>query len=1427
MTRPPRRLPTSLALALMATTACLLPPGCAPPETVGDIDRTQANLVAKSHFEGQWYYRPVVVDVPYHVGFTFVGNTGGALQTPRIVWDVREDTLWAYQVHAGVSGADERWRKRQIRQADGTWIQTYAGPPVAAFPIQGHFDVIRPYNSSTGEQQNILIEDASERPWYEREFIRVDWSSNTITDFLFLTDSQQTGAAGRLNFYPQEHQVDDPNAAEIEDGRVSIVQNVFTQAEGLGRCSTYNASESSCAPGTLKIRLDFMQVPHWREYTEARAAELRRVGEGLVHEGQRVTRTYDDFVAFYYYAPAVHDDFDQEKFGFFRTERNTYDPDRGPTWDGRTLLRNRWNLWQRIRPAQVVPTLRHPTPAQLPYRERRTRQITYFVNADYPDELWTEARAVADGWDGLFRNVVAWLRFHEEYPEVREAECEKVPGLSAERIARCKRDARSKLWRELPGHWSREADRVRRLIRVYEWQEGSRRFRDRLSKGDGYRQFVREMLGEDPDDPNYEFPLSDGDEQERVRAIVEVMDTDGLVRRFVDDEPVDIDTAPDVQGVPRIFATCHTPVRPELDGDECLDPSLDPEGLKKIGDLRWSFMYWIAEAQSSSPLGYGPSAADPISGEIFNGTAYVYGAPMETLGTYALDLVKLIQGELDISTIISGDNVELDVLGRKRPDEVRPPLNFGDTPRPSGLPPLPEGFEMPDAANPPPFVPEFIELARNPVELRRLLADAAPRDQAGLGDRLERLRGTYLEDMLLTDEVVTGLTGGQVRPGDSIPAHLREQLSLAEWASPEAMARQRDRERILAENSILMADSLDESIIGLAKEMTERRPQFKLDCQQEQEGIGVDALERCADGKTRLVLLGRWYRGVMEHEVGHTVGLRHNFEGSVDVPNFDDEWMHIKDRHGTSDLRPLAPTTAPELEDKLLEYRYSTVMDYGGKINSDIHGLGKYDRAALLYGYGDFVEVYAEPEAIDGAGRFGTKDTLLALNAGLFFHPYSALNDLLGGFQNNRRRVVVPYEHVRAEALRLDVDERTLLEVPYRFGSDEYRGNYGNYTWDAGVDPFEIAENAANNLQNYYFFDAFKRDRFGFGRSPQSYFDRVRSRHMSVFGDLGRYFALFNRLLRQQYPPQTVEAWLNDANQGGPLYQGMVLGLRKMASTLASPAPGSYALDAQTNVWRHLTDSFLDDADLTVPIGTGRFPLTSYTRDDGYYFYEKPQMVGAFWEKLAAILTLTDSSANFQGEYLEEIGGGTSIGFNTYLMAELNDLLGSIIAGDLGRYAPLQQDGAVAHRDFLADQDQYAGASLVEPSLNNFTMKLYSAVYAMAYLPAGYDQSIIDSLFVHVRGESGGYEPDEDQPTVRFTDPFSRKVYTALRPDFDDDRIPIAERLVRRGGDLSELWRAADEGAEKDALAMEIRSTTELLDQLRTLRDLFGHVGGL
>ena len=51
------------------------------------------------------------------------------------------------------------------------------------------------------------------------------------------------------------------------------------------------------------------------------------------------------------------------------------------------------------------------------------------------------------------------------------------------------------------------------------------------------------------------------------------------------------------------------------------------------------------------------------------------------------------------------------------------------------------------------------------------------------------------------------------------------------------------------------------------------------------------------------------------------------------------------------------PDSRVGAEHKLSEYAYASVMDYGARFNSDVHGLGKYDTAAIRFGYGQLIDL--------------------------------------------------------------------------------------------------------------------------------------------------------------------------------------------------------------------------------------------------------------------------------------------------------------------------------------------------------------------------------------------------------------------------------------------------------------------------------------
>ena len=149
----------ALAGVVTALTAC--------GDPVTDIDRTQPNRVAKAIFEdSEWYSRATVVDKQFHTTFPFIGFEDGL---DRVRWEITQTRLFAYRSYERVPGS--------------TGGEAGEQHVIAVFPIMMHFDVTRAYNPVNGVEQNILIENTFDRPWWEREFMRVNWSRNLVDDF--------------------------------------------------------------------------------------------------------------------------------------------------------------------------------------------------------------------------------------------------------------------------------------------------------------------------------------------------------------------------------------------------------------------------------------------------------------------------------------------------------------------------------------------------------------------------------------------------------------------------------------------------------------------------------------------------------------------------------------------------------------------------------------------------------------------------------------------------------------------------------------------------------------------------------------------------------------------------------------------------------------------------------------------------------------------------------------------------------------------------------------------------------------------------------------------------------------------------------------------------------------------------------------------
>jgi hypothetical protein len=234
--------------------------------------------------------------------------------------------------------------------------------------------------------------------------------------------------------------------------------------------------------------------------------------------------------------------------------------------------------------------------------------------------------------------------------------------------------------------------------------------------------------------------------------------------------------------------------------------------------------------------------------------------------------------------------------------------------------------------------------------------------------------------------------------------------------------------------------------------------------------------------------------GTTIHEVGHNLGLRHNFAASNDALNFFPEYWKARignatELSTTTGLLPRYLESPEKIQDEnqkgLYDYAYSSIMDYGGRANTDWQGLGLYDEAAIMFAYGNKIQVFDNDTA--SLWKYRDKQINVAkeiyrekhytrllydtnLNGGLI----KLLGDKASYIKNVDQNIDALYGHrkwvdwkdvlyskddpevkenpslyLKDKANSDNGNEDGLVEVPYAFCSDEYNsGTYKCYRFD-------------------------------------------------------------------------------------------------------------------------------------------------------------------------------------------------------------------------------------------------------------------------------------------------------------------------------------------------------------------------------------------
>jgi len=1383
----------SAATARLRVAACCLliaPILASCAQDLGLIDRVQPGAIHKSVFAGHWYFQRTVVDAPFTVGWTFVGE---AEETDRIHWKIEQDKLIAYRVYDFIQGTDLAYKDAAKPGENVT------GQPVAIYPIVKHLDVMREYAPSTGEQTNVLVENDEDLPWYQRDYVRVDWAKNEGVNFNFPVDS--------VAMKPVDHVILDPSdpdaftmgwrSSEATNGTgwsesrdpvrhretksadyIDFVTKVHATPEVIDEWDPWWGPMSwplcwfyfneDCKAAEIKIRTSIMKVPADETYrplkypdnyilrddkgAPIRAVEVAEVkttkdgdfdldnldGKGVA----RVTKT-DIEAAKKAGKPAPDANVVRipmfDKFGYFRTERYGYDDKYGEVESARPLHIARHDIWEKHVDDAGKP---------IPYDKRTPKPIVYWLGQGFDPQLVETAKAAGKAWDRTFREVVA------------------------------------------AAQGKKAADLAPMVV---------------------------------------------------VKENTLAFDADGKVT----------------------------------------------DRGQRVGDIRYSLLSLVNEPTRAGLLGYGPTAMDPLSGKILSGHAHIYAGPLKVFATNGRDILRLARGELDPVDYGLGHVSSAEVTQRLK--------RFAPTPKTDAKQAKAKAAKQ--HADHQKRVKEARDFAKRFATKQRRNSVKSIKDklkvQPGWSHKkAQRLRGSKLEDRLITKDM-TLLFGSakdkQAMMSAAGPRALskgqKARVSPANWASRAGRRMLRERHKMLAKRNIYHAAFAQDAVLGLAETLKDVKDPEKV----------WQAIYRDVFKSTAL------------HELGHTLGLRHNFEASSDALNYHDYYWKMRGPNGSAmDLPKLSDG---QLKSGLLDYRYSSIMEYSSRFHHDIKGLGYYDRAAIAFGYAELVEVFGDKAAAAlkkskwfGITRnevqfaLGTMTTdakkkdviytdyesgdarllLDSLYRGALH--YTHMPKMFGGTANLSDRKFVPYSQLVAERSGEaskgigDPKARKLYEVPYRFCSDEYEmGTSTCAMYDEGADPYEMVHGAMSKYHDYYFVKAFRRDRTNFfiwdydGQVYWNNFMPVLNQYQhwvdavtdysvlggaGLFGILADYRGVELGLMKEG---ENVPLWEEHPLGGLGATAGIKMGLNALAQVVSTPDPGGYCYDKAKNryykVFTEATSPICkgdftchsdladpsqdpnyasDCVNLNIPLGLGRHDETVYDGETGYYYYERLRYIGAYYDKWNALAVLTDPETMFIGQDASQALASYVISTMLWFRPQIMRFFGALISGRKDQFGwKVDASGktpAIKKTDLFLEgnaRKKHDSLPYIEmPGLYN--LRPTAMWMGMAWFNADWDQSFNHATKVWVKGAVDAVDPAKSATVVSFDNPLDHHTYQALQMS-NPEVYSIGIEMLKTCEKAAATWKGASQDNKYGAL-IDLEFAVQFLELLRGYQSLYGQL---
>ena len=326
-----------------------------------------------------------------------------------------------------------------------------------------------------------------------------------------------------------------------------------------------------------------------------------------------------------------------------------------------------------------------------------------------------------------------------------------------------------------------------------------------------------------------------------------------------------------------------------------------------IGDIRYNVINIIDDKDRGRTLGFGPSVADPLSGEIISATTNIYLNPIRsslvsTLRHYVYYRLGLFGQDSDNLSVPEALKGLIDAAA------VDSPLNSTPSVAPKRLTQF--------------IAPERISLKESLNAHDTYLCKISSKEK----------QKTFFSTSTHREPIGTCKHSKNVKKESAHDFHKEQQLMIKNFlASQNLSALHGDRfsscayslsqGRIIKDVQKLCSDTLLPYIerIKAANQGKTKKEQLTYI-----EGEEIKVLEACANK-----MIPEYIFDISLHEIGHNFGLRHNFSASVDKRNFDN----------------------PESDFS------SSVMDYLSSNAPPQLKVGPYDIAAIRYGYAQQVQL--------------------------------------------------------------------------------------------------------------------------------------------------------------------------------------------------------------------------------------------------------------------------------------------------------------------------------------------------------------------------------------------------------------------------------------------------------------------------------------